>query len=392
MSRQTEIHPEDAKLAAAGFDPAAPAPEAIAKLRELRSNPDVPGASIARALGSIADPGAAVMLTEMEARSSGALRREIRRALFKLHQKGIAPPAHERAADARPATTADAPGLTALFSPIDSEGARIIWITRPRTQGGMMRLWGIVSEAEGLVGSIAGTVSRRELREEREDMERRAAMKLVEGDWRLADFILCEAYRRTPESRRGKVGNFLALRAELITSPPPAGLEHPIYSELAAEAAEEPSVDLLKEPELAEWKLPHDQLAPFLEELSRANESTIVLNQMQQQDRIGQIVERAASQLFSGDSGDRIRGRLEDIAYYLSRTGRRQQAGWAAAAAARIRDGADLKHTPFFQAFIRMQIGSVVAQEQERTREEPRLIMTPAEAMRASEAARHRHR
>jgi len=34
----------------------------------------------------------------------------------------------------------------------------------------------------------------------------------------------------------------------------------------------------------------------------------------------------------------------------------------------------------------------VVAEEQQKERDEPRLIMTPAEAMRASEAARQRRR
>jgi hypothetical protein len=379
-------------LVAAGFDPAAPAPTALAKLRELRSNSEIPSAAIARALGNIADGGAAAMLAEMEEAAAGRLRREIRRSLFKLHQRGIEPPTEPRASAPRPTTAADASRLSALLSPIDAEGARIVWITKPRTQGGVVRLWGITSEDEGLVGAIAGNITRRELRQEREELERRSGMRLVDADWRLADFLLCEAYRHTPEARRGKVGNFLALRAELITSSPPTELQHPIYSELAAEASKDPSLDLLKEPALLEWKLGSVLVAPYVEELNRANESTIVLNQMQQQDRVVQIVERAISDLLSAESGARIRRRFEDIAYYLLKDGKREEAGWAAAAAAKIRDVADLKRVPFFVGFIRMQLADVVAEEQQRAREEPRLIVTPAEAMRASEAARQRRR
>jgi hypothetical protein len=385
--------PDDAAaLVAAGFDPAAPAPTALAKLRELRSNSDIPSAAIARALGNIADGGAAAMLAEMEEAAAGPLRREIRRSLFKLHQRGIEPPTEPRASAPRPTTAADASRLSALLSPIDAEGARIVWITKPRTQGGVVRLWGITSEDEGLVGAIAGNITRRELRQEREELERRSGMRLVDADWRLADFLLCEAYRHTPEARRGKVGNFLALRAELITSSPPTDLQHPIYSELAAEASKDPSLDLLKEPALLEWKLASALVAPYVEELNRANESTIVLNQMQQQDRVVQIVERAITDLLSAESGARIRRRFEDIAYYLLKNGKREEAGWAAGAAAKIRDVADLKRVPFFVGFIRMQLGHVVAEEQQRAREEPRLIVTPAEAMRASEAARQRRR
>ena len=390
VSKRTDT--DDSRLIAAGFDPGAAPADAIAKLRELRTIPDVPASSIARALGDIADAGAAAMLAEMGADATGALRREIRRALFRLHQRGIEAPSGKVEHETSHAAVLEGSGISALFSPIDSDGARIIWITKPRSQGGLVRLWGIASEEEGLVGAIAGTLTRREMREERRDMERRAGARLVEGDWRLADFILCDAYRNTPEARRGRVGNFLALRAELITSPPPSSIDHPIYAELAAELSKEPSIELLKEPDLAEWRLPAAAIAPYIDELNRVNESTIVLSPMQQQERIIQIVERAVTELFSGDSGVRIRRRLEDIAYYMLRSGRREQAGSAAAAAAKVRDGADLKRIAFFVGFMRMQVGSVVAEEQQKAREEPRLIMTPAEAMRASEAARQRRR
>ena len=383
--------PDDAAaLVAAGFDPSAPPPNALAKLRELRTNSAIPPTAIARALGNIADDAAAALLAEMEGAAAGPLRREIRRSLFKLHQRGIEPPVEPAQSAPRPAPAADASNLSALLSPVDAEGARIVWITKPRTQGGMVRLWGITSEDEGLVGAIAGNITRRELRQEREEMERRSGMRLVDADWRLADFLLCEAYRHTPEARRGKVGNFLTLRAELITSPPPTDFQHPIYSELAAEASKDPSPDLLKEPALVEWKFAGGLVAPYVEELNRANESTIVLNQMQQQDRVAQIVERAITDLLSTENGVRIRRRFEDIAYYLLKNGKREEAGWAAAAAAKILEGAELKRVPFFVGFIRMQLGSVVAEEQQRAHEEPRLIVTPAEAMRALEAARQR--
>jgi hypothetical protein len=385
--------PEDAAaLAAAGFDPAAPAPNALAKLRELRANSHISSTAIARALGNIADGGAAAMLAEMEGAAAGPLRREIRRSLFKLHQRGIEPPTEPAVSTPRPTAAADASNLSALLSPIDAEGARIVWITKPRSQGGMIRLWGITSEDEGLVGAIAGNITRRELRQEREEIERRSSMRLVEADWRVADYLLCEAYRHTPAERRGKVGNFLTLRAELIPSPPPTELQHPVYSELAMEASTDPSLELLKEPALLEWRLPGALLAAYVEELNRANQSTIVLNQMQQQDRVVQIVERAITDLLSAEGGARVRRRFEDIAYYLLKNGKREQAGWAVAAAAKIRDGAELKRLPFFVGFIRMQLGNLVAEEQQRAREEPRLIVTPAEAMRASEAARQRRR
>jgi hypothetical protein len=386
-----ETERDDARLAELGFDSAAPAEAAIAKLRELAAEPGAPELAIAHALGKITHPAAAAMLAELEARAAGALRREIRRALFKLHQKGIEPPA-AGAPPRRAGAAVEVAGLSALMSPVDAEGARLVWLLKSRAQGGVLRLWGLASEQEGLVGVNVTGLSRREMRQEREALERRAAVKLVDADWHLADFILCEAYRRTPDARRGQVGTFLALRAELVPTPPPTEFAHPVYAELAAEAAGEPSIELLKEPELLEWRLPGPQIRPYLDEIARAGESVLVLNPMQQQERVAAIIERAVGELLAGDSGARIRRRLEDLAYYMARTGRRRQAGWAAAAAAKIRDGAELRHVAFFERFIRAHLATTVAAEQERAREEPRLIMTPAEAMRAREAARTRRR
>ena len=350
----------------------------------------MPPAAIARALGAVIDVEAAQMLAEMEAGASGTLRREIRRALFRLKQHGIEPPA--AAAPAASIPRGDATEIAAMLSPIDVEGARIVWIVKPRMQGGVIRMWALISDSDGLVGAQNTGLTRRELKSEREELERRANVKLVDADWRVADFIACEAYRNTPAARRGHVGNFLVLRAEMISSPPPTELVHPVYAELAAEIVSEPSVELLKEPELLEWRLPDTLIKPYVEEINRAGESVIVLNPMHKQERVNAVIDRATAEILAGDNGRRIRRRLEDIAYYMARDKRRVQAGWAAAAAARLRDDIDVTKVLFFQALVRTQLGTVAAAEEQKAAEEPRLIMTPAEAMRAREAREARTR
>ena len=372
----------------AGFDPAAAPADAIAKLRELRGKAGIAEVAIARALGTIADASAVAMLVEMEAGATGALRREIRRALYKLKQHGIDAPAASGAAAATTVHDSDS-DKTAMLSPI-ADGARIVWIVKPRVQGGVLRMWALISERDGLVGAQNTGLSRRELKSERDELERRAQVKLVDADWRVADFIACEAWRITPESSRGHVGNFLTLRSELIASPPPTELLHPVYAELASEAAAEPSVELLQEPELLEWTLSDELAKPYLQEIARADQSVIVVSPLHKQERINAVLDRATAELLSGDKGRHARRRFEDIAYYMARVGRRRQAGWAAGAASRLRDGVDASKVPFFQAFIRSQFGEVAAAEQQKAAEEPRLIMTPAEAMRAREARTRR--
>jgi len=380
---RTDIEHEDEKLRAAGFDPAAPPAEALARLGELRAAPGVSPSAIARALGAIPSVEAAAMLAAMEAGASGAVRCEVRRALFRLRQRGIAPAA--ASAVAAPAHPAAAPGLSALFSPVDADGARIVWLLKERRGGGIARLWGLLADSEGLMNVALAELSRRELRTERAEMERRAGVTMVEGDAGLADYILCEAFRRTPTDKRSQVGNFLTLRTEIVGTPPATEIVHPIYAEMASALEHEPAPDLLKEPEIAACKFPATAIKAYVDEIKSIQESVLVLNPVQQEGRIIVVVERAAGELLGGERAAAVRRRLEDIAYYMARSGRREAAGWAAASAARLRDGADASRVPFFQALIRAQLGAVFAEEQERERDEPRLIMTPAEAMRAQQ-------
>jgi hypothetical protein len=122
------------------------------------------------------------------------------------------------------------------------------------------------------------------------------------------------------------------------------------------------------------------------------NQSVIVLSRIQQEERVGTIVERALSELLTGDRGHRVQRYFEDTAYTLARSGKTEAAGWTAAAAARLRDGVELKRLAFFRAFMRAQLGALIAEQREEAREEPRLIMTPAEALRARQAAQARAR
>src|ERR1700730_1229709 len=115
----------DETLRELGIDPSEPE-QAVERLRSLRSSGGADQAKIAAAAGQIASPGAAQILLEIEAGASGALRREVRRALFKLRQHGIESPAPTPRQPA--AVTAVEPNINALISPIDSTGARLVWL------------------------------------------------------------------------------------------------------------------------------------------------------------------------------------------------------------------------------------------------------------------------
>ncbi|MGH8013083.1 MAG: hypothetical protein ACREQ4_11325 [Candidatus Binataceae bacterium] len=378
------------QLRAMGFDPSASPEERLKMLKELRGRPGADDAAVAHELGAIGSAEAAAILGEMAATATGATRREVRRALFKLRQRGIVTESDTAPTRRRPVEMGES-GLSALLSPTDSQGTRVVWLMKSRP-GGIKRLSCLVSETEGMLAASLSTVSRKELRAERAELELRVGVRFIEADWHLADFIATDAYRHTPPARRVEVGSFLTTRAEMTAAAPATGLEHPIYSELGTQANAEPSPDLMKEPEIAGWHLPPEAVKSYADEVQSLRQSMIVLNRMQQEDRVNSVVERAIAELLVDDNAYRLRRHLEDTAYYLAHSGRKRQAGWTAAAAMRIREGADLRYIPFFQHLMRAQLGAALAEEEEKKREEPRLVMTPAEAIRAQQQARARQR
>jgi hypothetical protein len=374
-----------------GLDPALSAAETVTALQRLRTSEHTATPAIARALATLPIPEAAAMLASMERGASGADRREIRRALFKLRQHGIEPPRDKVESPKAAGDLSDA-GLSAVLSPIDGDGARIVWILKSRPNGGLRRLWAVLSEREGLVGVTLDNVTRKELRTERKDLEKRAGVALIDANWQLADFILSEAWRTTPEARRHDIGDFLATRSELIAAALPSSFEHPIYAEFASSLAEEPPPDLMKEPEIAGWQLPPEVVKPYADEAADLRNSVIVLNRVQQEERVNFVIEHAIGEIFGGPHGERLRRHLEDTAYYYAGTRRPHEAAATAAAAAKLRDHTDLKRSPFFQALARAQLGAQIAESEQHERDEPRLIMTPAEAMRARQQALERRR
>ncbi|HLH78130.1 MAG TPA: hypothetical protein VKV28_15105 [Candidatus Binataceae bacterium] len=352
---------------------------ALARLRELWNAGQSPIAELADAAGAIAQPEAAELLFEMEASTAGAQRREIRRALFRLRQKGVA----VDKAPQQPVAGAIAGECSAWISQIDPQGEQLVWMAKGRATGGMACMWGAVSESVGLTLIRAEHESRREMRAQLAKLNGAMPEPMVEADWSLADFILAEAYRRTPEDKRREVGNYLVLRAELIEAAPPAQFEHPIYREFAATLAQAPAPQLLEQhPELVGLLLTKEAMSPFVAEVEEIRQSPLVLNRFQQQERIEVVVAGALASLGEGEPHRRLLRRLENLAYRRARRGEQASASILASAAARLRERSHSQDA-FFLKLVRHALGAALTDQQEEAAQEPRLIMTPAEAMRA---------
>lgn len=340
--------------------------------------------AIVSLLGRIADPAARDLLMGLEQRAQDKqLKKEIRRSLFKLAQQGIAAPQAEAGRPSRPEPVLRlGPAIEGYLSSVDGGGGRLVWLVKPQAGSGVHLLQGMVSDREGLTRVGGGLLKRKELRRMAQDIKKQHGVTMISVPWEYADYLLYEAHEAARDIGRSGIESYSSLRA-LFASGKPQASAHPIYSRLDAEEARsgawrELSRRLLEEPELRSWVLDEDWMKPYLEQVEQAQESRLVLNPLQKEERFAGIVRDAVQGLFSGERAKIFQRRMEDMALYLMETGREAQAKLAVAVGRQFAEGnAGALDISFLTGLVQKSLAFYLGQHKAKGAEAPSLIVKP---------------
>jgi len=371
------------RLGAFGIDAEKVSAAEIASLTAQLGKDHDADLAVAFLLGRVADPAAVAALNELErAPASKDVKREARRSLFKLAQRGMSVPRVEAAAGpSRPAIHLG-PEIEGYISAVDGAGARLVWLARPHPDGGLQLLQGVVNDRTGLEGAAGALVKRKELREQMQAIKESHDVQMIAVPWEYADRMLYEGYEKAKSLGRGSTEHFSSLRApfnQLKPKPAP----HPIYIRLSADAAREAawrerSRRLLEEPEFRFWLVDEDWMKPYLERVEEARGSRLVLNEIQKEERVSAIVRDAVREIFSGESGRTFARRMEDMALYFVETGREEKAQLALAVALQLSAGeAGLLDVSFLTGLTQKSLVVYLGQAKEKAAEEPSFIVKP---------------
>lgn len=366
-----------------------------------------PGADLALVtlLGDHAVPEAARLLLDWEARADKpdkALRRAIHRSLYKLSQKGVPVERPDRGPGKSVLTPIEPEGY---LSSIDGRGDRLVWLVKPRLGGGLHYLSALINEPEGMRRIEATEVNRQGIRLARQDLAQRYQIALVDAPWRYCDFLMSEGYERTlaTPAAGGQTGHqsietYPALRSHLLSGPAaPCPVPLPDSLDPAAIAADDSwlttSSQLFKEHELQRWLLDQDQARPYVEQLTQAQDSLLVLNKYQQQDRAQGIVDTVVAELFSGESARAYARRLEETAFHLAARSQLDSAKRALAVSLALKQDRG-KGIPFCEELVRQSIAVHYHEQHQHERDSApgSLIMKPAEFAARMQAARQQQR
>jgi len=348
------------------------------------------GVAVVAALADLATPAVARLLVEIEAAvTDRAVRKEMRRTLYRLRQRGVAVPEPARTPVAPPSAPAgDVEGFVSAF---DARGDRVVWIVRAQPTGGALLVAATLNEPAGLRDVHAGEASRKQIRAVRQRMEAEAGIRLVAADWRVIDALLVEAHERAGGGATER--DWLRLRPRLTTDPPRPPAE-PVSRRAAAPTPDETpalvagSAALVAEPELRGWYPTPEAASPFVSEIRTVRESPIVLSRMAQEERVREVLRRAATALFPPVV---LARRLEGTAYVLAETGRTAAARQALAVASAIRARpADALDIPLVATLVERAVGALLAETTARDEEARRgsLVVTPGEVLRDRSSSR----
>ncbi|MBI3770460.1 MAG: hypothetical protein HY271_18475 [Deltaproteobacteria bacterium] len=332
--------------------------------------------AIVERLARAPDPEHAAALRTLEgaAERAGwkAVVKEARRALYRFGQRGVAVPEAARVeTPRRPASSS----LEGYLSAIDGRGDRLVWLVRPRREGGLLVLTAILNEPTGLRDVSIAELPRKTLRRMERDLQARHHLRLVPADGAYCDALLAEGFTRARATGAAGVGEYPTYRARLTTAEP-APRDPPLAARVldateVESAALAGGVALLDEPEFTTWRLERPALAAHLADVAAARESPLVLSRPQQEERVRDVVARAMRELFGGESGVAYRRRLEEMAYYLQATGRRAHAlvAWRTACALAASTAASAG-IPFFEELTRRSFAVLLEEDAARARDE----------------------
>jgi len=333
-----------AALAVAGIAVEAPSVVSIPALREVwRRSPEMDLAAVFL-LGKIATAEAAEQLREFDRGSADKeLKKEIKRSLFKLSQKGVVVPP-EPAAEKKLGPLFERENqIEAYMSAVDGGGGRLIWIAKPQTNHGLQVIQAMVHDREGLLRFGGVQMKRKELRAMADDIKQQHGVSMIAIPWEFADWIVYEAYEKAKARGQSGLEDFHAIRSVLGTGKPKA-VTHPVYEKLGTGDFRdgpwrEQSRRLLEEPELRYWVIIDEWVQDCLAALHEAQSSPLILNQVQKEERLAGVVRDAVKTLCAGDHGQAFKRRMEDMALYFAETERMEQAKLALAVVQQVGEG-----------------------------------------------------
>jgi len=279
----------------------------------------------------------------------------IKKAAFRLRQKGIVLP-EEQAAEPPVLKTykQNESDISAYLGPIDGTGSRPVFISVPQMPVGVDVAVGVVNDEEGIIEFAFTRHSKKRMKEIKEIFFSNLP-NMVETTLSHAADVLERAYQAKGRGASDSARAYLHFRPRLIENTSRAERAE-VYRFLPPETI---SPDLLTDSQLqrlfenesmASWIIDLNSLRPLMEEIRKAQESRLFISEGQRLEHIHRIKYERIPMLFSETRRLSLKYRLEEMAYVFLKSTERNLAHLCLAAASSLAEKeSPIKVNPFIE-------------------------------------------
>jgi uncharacterized protein YjgD (DUF1641 family) len=300
----------------------------------------------------------------------------VKRVVFRLEKKGVSTKGLFSEKEDSPPILKPFPKDPPLcyLGPVNGAGLRAVGVILHRGGKEVDTGFGIISDKEGFKEFLFRTVSRKDAKELKERFQREAG-PFVDTSLAHGTTLLEEAYQREVSLTSHAPEGYLELRPRLLEHGAP--LERPMVYHLVSESAvlehtptDAEIRDLLEDPLMETWLIELEAMTPFMEEMYRVHESPIVLSPVQKSARIREIQDKCLAEIFTAEERQRLKGRLEEMAYIFLKIGQEETAKVALAAAQiTTQEVTSLKANPVIEILLQRSLAFYNNAVEEKVRE-----------------------
>ena len=339
---------------------------------------------VAEVLATLPYPEAArILLRMLDVARSKKVAKTIKRSLYRLRGRGIAVeeiPLDKGESIFRPPKAEPSKGFG---SGIDSLGERFLLLALPHPGRGLAVIQAGVSDTQGLANFVGDEMTRKGFRVFLQELKEKFPFPLIEMEPSYVGFLITQAYQLTLEKKGTPSQDYLHLKTEIDNIK--KEYEKPfIYSYLQADETTEDdrllrrAGDLLKADVFADWEIEKNQIQPYADAVWEAEESKLVLNPVQKEARFQEIYQKALSDLFSGERRVLYERRLEEMADFLFKLGRQEEARVSLAVARDLKKPMNpFQPNPFLLQMVTTSIFKLLRDAYEKQVKEPSVLVKP---------------
>ena len=337
----------------------------------------LPPAYFIQILAEMATQDAAAALQKLsESTNDKDTLSRIRKALFRLKNKGVE---IEKLPDtgARAAQRSSYPDYVhAVVSAVDGRGQMLLWLARSRVPRGRYLVQARLHRGRGIVEFTDAEMSAKELRNVFRQISEMPTLASQEVPVGYAIWLLERSQR---ENEMGEVPLPRGFtHAKLMLDPLaeadafPLEGAHPVRAIVNSIAEDEERMEvrtLFAHRPFWSWVMDEDRVAPYFQEFIESMESQVALDERQKKERLQQIVENGAKEIFQDKTlRERIAGQLEDNGYIFHQAGDEAMARECVTLADELRMDAD-EPAPFFVEMVQYSINVMLERVIRQVRE-----------------------